>query len=153
MQNSTTIDTLYMDEIAQLDALSIQAKEHMRQVAQDIAQDFAQQLQQAIQQHTDALITTEGMGEIALSPPTLQDGQGWFAQNLSSVLNQTIIRLAAGKTLTNKAAITAIFQQPARQFGKQLGEDITHPNNTALRMNANQGLQELWDGLQQSFLD
>lgn len=153
MKNSTTIDTLYMDEIAQLDVLSSQAKEHMRQVAQDIAQDFAQQLQQAIEQHTDAFIRAEGLAAFTSPTPTQHEGQGWFAHNLSSVLNQTIIRLAAGKTLTNKAALTAIFQQPARQFGTQLGEAVTQPNTSHLRMNPSQGLQELWDGLQQSFLD
>ena len=152
----TDLEALMNDELQQLDGLSIKARQRMRELAQELAAEFAQQLQQEMAQQTGNLASSEDMSDMISSAQGTSGGNsqdGWLAGALGSAFNQAINRIAQGKTLTSKTAITALFSQPARQLGTQWGNSFADGGVTQLRLSDSQYASDIWSGLTTSLND
>jgi CHAD domain-containing protein len=138
------------DELQQLDALSVTARQRMRELAQELAAEFSQQLQQEMAQQLGGYSLDNEDLDVApsftnISQDTLSND--WLANALSGAFNQTITRIAQGKSLSSRTAIAAIFQQPARQLGTQWGKQLVDAPFTQLRLSDAQSMSDLWSGL------
>lgn len=146
---------MFSDEYTQtmqndLETLQEQARIKIKELADELAQEFALQLQQGIQQYTSSILYDENVDSI----PRQQSintydagGDGWLANALGTTFNQVLTRLANGKTLHSRTAVTSLLHPLARSIGTQLGNGATASDFMQLRLSESQQSSDIWAGL------